>query len=102
MVQQVPAIKDKGWLHHGVINAFVVIFLELIPFCQDCKPMSIIACLVRVVTHSDCISLLGLFASTWVIPLKLGSGQVCKDLLTCDLQIKGRSELLIEVTCLIK
>lgn len=93
MVQQVAAIKDKGWLHHGVVNALIVIRLELIPLCQNCQSMRIIACLIGVLSHSDCIGLLVLLAAAWVIPLKFGSGQVCEYLLPCDLKIKDINEL---------
>ena len=95
MVQQIAAIKDKGWLHHGVVNALIVVCLELIPFCQNCKSVCIIACLIGVLTHSHRISLLLLLAAAWVIPLKLGSGQICEYLLPSDLGTRSKLKFLL-------
>ncbi len=86
VVQQVAAIKDEGRLHHCLIYPLKVIGLELIPLSEHCQSMRIIACLIRVCCHRDSICFLVLLAA-WVIPLKLGCGQICEDLLPCDLHV---------------
>ena len=86
MVQQVAAIKDESRLHHCLIYSLKVIGLELIPLSEHCQSMRIIACLIWVCCHRDSICFLVLLAAG-VIPLKLGCGQICEDLLPCDLHI---------------
>ena len=80
MVQQVTAVKDESRLHHAVIDALVVILLELIPLCEDCKAMCILTGCVGVLRNRDRVGLLGLAGLAWVVPLKLGSSQVCENL----------------------
>ena len=85
MVQQVTAVKDESRLHHAVIDALVVILLELIPLCEDCKAMCILTGCVGVLRNCDRVGLLGLAGLAWVVPLKLGGSQVCENLVSGDL-----------------
>ncbi len=87
MIEDVTTIEDKGRLHHGSVDALKVVFLELIPLCQDADGMAVLGRLIRILHDCDGLCLDRSLPGTWVIPLKFGGLQIRVDLVFSDLGI---------------
>src|SRR5690554_2902881 len=50
-IEQFTAVKNKSRLDDRFMDSFPIVFLKLIPFCQDGNGMGVIARFIRIINY---------------------------------------------------